>query len=80
MHKLKKLRLGFIEAGCGWAPFLISKIEERLETVSLFRRGVNHSASAQAFHPILMSPSKGEEKINEARLAFHCKTDFTNPL
>ena len=34
MNKLKKLRLGFLEAGCGWAPFLISKIEERLERVA----------------------------------------------
>jgi uncharacterized protein len=34
MNKLKKLRLGFLEAGCGWAPFLISKIEERLERVT----------------------------------------------
>ena len=33
MNKLKKLRLGFLEAGCGWVPFLISKIEERLERV-----------------------------------------------
>jgi predicted TIM-barrel fold metal-dependent hydrolase len=33
MNKLKKLRLGFLEAGCGWTPFLISKIEERLERV-----------------------------------------------
>jgi predicted TIM-barrel fold metal-dependent hydrolase len=33
MNKLKKLRLGFLEAGCGWAPFLISKIEQRLERV-----------------------------------------------
>lgn len=33
MNKLKKLRLGFLEAGCGWAPYLISKIEERLERV-----------------------------------------------
>ena len=23
MNKLKKLRLGFLEAGCGWTPFLI---------------------------------------------------------
>lgn len=27
------LRLGFLEAGCGWVPYLISKIEERLERV-----------------------------------------------
>jgi predicted TIM-barrel fold metal-dependent hydrolase len=33
MNKLKKLRLGFLEAGCGWTPFLISKIEDRLERV-----------------------------------------------
>jgi uncharacterized protein len=40
MNKLKKLRLGFLEAGCGWAPFLISKIEERLERVSPNERPV----------------------------------------
>ncbi len=33
MNKLKRLRLGFLEAGCGWVPYLISKIEERLERV-----------------------------------------------
>ena len=40
MNKLKKLRLGFLEAGCGWAPFLISKIEERLERVTPAERPV----------------------------------------
>jgi len=40
MNKLKKLRLGFLEAGCGWTPFLISKIEERLERVSPGERPV----------------------------------------
>ena len=40
MNKLKKLRLGFLEAGCGWTPFLISKIEERLERVSPSERPV----------------------------------------
>ena len=40
MNKLKKLRLGFLEAGCGWAPFLISKIEERLERVAPNERPV----------------------------------------
>ena len=40
MNKLKKLRLGFLEAGCGWAPFLISKIEERLERVKPGERPV----------------------------------------
>ena len=40
MNKLKKLRLGFLEAGCGWVPFLISKIEERLERVSPNERPV----------------------------------------
>jgi predicted TIM-barrel fold metal-dependent hydrolase len=30
LNKLKNLRLGFLEAGSGWVPFLISKIEERL--------------------------------------------------
>jgi len=34
MNKLKKLRLGFLEAGCGWVPFIMSKIEERLERVA----------------------------------------------
>lgn len=34
MSKLKKLRLGFLEAGCGWVPFIMSKIEERLERVA----------------------------------------------
>src|SRR5262245_6451128 len=34
MDKLKTLRLGFLEAGCGWTPFLISKVEERLERVA----------------------------------------------
>jgi predicted TIM-barrel fold metal-dependent hydrolase len=40
MNKLKKLRLGFLEAGCGWTPFLISKIEERLERVAPGERPV----------------------------------------
>jgi predicted TIM-barrel fold metal-dependent hydrolase len=40
MNKLKKLRLGFLEAGCGWVPFLISKIEERLERVAPKERPV----------------------------------------
>jgi predicted TIM-barrel fold metal-dependent hydrolase len=34
LGKLKRLRLGFLEAGCGWVPYMISKIEERLERVS----------------------------------------------
>lgn len=33
MNELKRLRLGFLEAGCGWVPYMISKIEERLERV-----------------------------------------------
>ncbi|MEK7341938.1 MAG: amidohydrolase family protein [Candidatus Binatota bacterium] len=33
LNELKKLRLGFLEAGCGWVPYLISKIEERLERI-----------------------------------------------
>jgi uncharacterized protein len=33
MNKLKRLRLGFLEAGSGWVPFLMNKIEERLERV-----------------------------------------------
>jgi hypothetical protein len=40
MDKLKSLRLGFLEAGSGWAPFLMSKIEERLERVSPKERPV----------------------------------------
>jgi predicted TIM-barrel fold metal-dependent hydrolase len=40
MNKFKKLRLGFLEAGCGWAPFLMSKIEERLERVTPAERPV----------------------------------------
>src|SRR4030095_10140034 len=40
MNKLKKLRLGFLEAGCGWVPYLISKIEERLERVAPNERPV----------------------------------------
>jgi len=40
MNKLKQLRLGFLEAGCGWTPYLISKIEERLERVSPAERPV----------------------------------------
>lgn len=33
LNELKNLRLGFLEAGCGWVPYLISKIEERLERI-----------------------------------------------
>ena len=40
MNKLKKLRLGFLEAGSGWVPFLVSKIEERLERVTPQERPV----------------------------------------
>jgi predicted TIM-barrel fold metal-dependent hydrolase len=40
MNKLKRLRLRFLEAGCGWTPFLISKIEDRLERVSPSERPV----------------------------------------
>ncbi|HWH78367.1 MAG TPA: amidohydrolase family protein [Candidatus Binatus sp.] len=40
LNNLKKLRLGFLEAGCGWVPFLISKIEERLERVAPSERPV----------------------------------------
>src|SRR4029079_17048001 len=40
MSKLKKLRLGFLEAGCGWVPFIMSKIEERLERVDPKERPV----------------------------------------
>jgi predicted TIM-barrel fold metal-dependent hydrolase len=40
MNKLRNLRLGFLEAGCGWVPFLISKIEERLERVARDERPI----------------------------------------
>jgi predicted TIM-barrel fold metal-dependent hydrolase len=40
MNNLKNLRLGFLEAGCGWVPYLISKIEERLERVEPKERPV----------------------------------------
>ncbi len=40
MNKLKNLRLGFLEAGCGWVAFLMSKIEERLERVAPNERPV----------------------------------------
>jgi predicted TIM-barrel fold metal-dependent hydrolase len=40
LNKLKKLRVGFLEAGCGWVPFLMSKIEERLERVDPKERPV----------------------------------------
>ena len=33
LNKLQHLRLGFLEAGCGWVAYMISKIEERLERV-----------------------------------------------
>ena len=44
MNNLKRLRLGFLEAGCGWVPYLISKIEERLERVPPKDRPVLPSA------------------------------------
>ena len=44
MSKLRKLRIGFHEAGCGWVPFLISKIEERLKRVAPKQRPVLPSA------------------------------------
>jgi hypothetical protein len=40
MNPLKRLRLGFLEAGCGWVPFLMSKIEERLARVAPKERPV----------------------------------------
>jgi hypothetical protein len=40
MNNLRRLRLGFLEAGCGWVPYLISKIEERLERISPKERPV----------------------------------------
>jgi predicted TIM-barrel fold metal-dependent hydrolase len=40
MDKLKRLRLGFLEAGCGWVPYMIGKIEERLERVPRKERPV----------------------------------------
>jgi len=44
MNNLKRLRLGFLEAGCGWVPYLISKIEERLERIPPKERPVLPSA------------------------------------
>lgn len=40
LNELKRLRLGFLEAGRGWVPFLISKIEERLEQIAPGERPV----------------------------------------
>jgi uncharacterized protein len=40
LGKLKRLRLGFLEAGCGWVPYMISKIEERLERIAPNERPV----------------------------------------
>ncbi len=40
LNKLKKLRIGFLEAGCGWVPFIMSKIEERLQRVDPKERPV----------------------------------------
>jgi predicted TIM-barrel fold metal-dependent hydrolase len=40
MNKLKKLRLGFLEAGSGWTPYLIAKIEDRLQRVGPAERPV----------------------------------------
>src|SRR5258706_12617373 len=44
MNELKRLRLGFLEAGSGWVPYLISKIEERLERLPPKKRPVLPSA------------------------------------
>jgi predicted TIM-barrel fold metal-dependent hydrolase len=44
MNGLKRLRLGFLEAGCGWVPYMIGKIEERLERVPPKERPVLPSA------------------------------------
>ena len=44
LNDLKQLRLGFLEAGCGWVPYLISKIEERLERLPRKERPVLPSA------------------------------------
>jgi uncharacterized protein len=40
LNQLRNLRLGFLEAGCGWVPYLISKIEERLERIPSGERPV----------------------------------------
>jgi predicted TIM-barrel fold metal-dependent hydrolase len=40
MNKLKSLRLGFLEAGCGWTAYLIDKIEDRLQRVAPSERPV----------------------------------------
>ena len=47
LNKLKRLRVGFLEAGCGWVPYLISKIEERLERVAPAERPVAAERAAQ---------------------------------
>ena len=38
---LKRLRMGFLEAGSGWVPFLVDKIEERLERLPPKQRPVS---------------------------------------
>jgi predicted TIM-barrel fold metal-dependent hydrolase len=40
MDRLKKLRLGFLEAGSGWTAYLIDKIEDRLQRVPPSERPV----------------------------------------
>ena len=34
LNNLERVRLGFLEAGCGWVAYLADKIEERLERIS----------------------------------------------
>jgi predicted TIM-barrel fold metal-dependent hydrolase len=43
LNELKTFRLGFLEAGSGWVPFLIDKIEERLERIEPTERPVSPS-------------------------------------
>jgi len=38
LDDLKQLRLGFLEAGSGWVPFLIEKVEDRLERLPASER------------------------------------------
>jgi predicted TIM-barrel fold metal-dependent hydrolase len=40
LNRLKNIRVGFLEAGCGWVAFLIDKIEERLQRVDPKERPV----------------------------------------
>ena len=62
LNKLKKLRLGFLEAGCGWVPFLMSKIEERLERVDPKERPVPAERIARAQATLLSVRRRGHNQ------------------